>query len=82
MEEKSELERFIIEKIEEVLPGRDKEALEKIAEDIMELTEGLEEQQKLRKIIFGELVFITEESSNLTIEISQEIAEKIAEEKR
>ncbi len=79
MSEESELRDFIVEKISEVLPGRDREALEKIAEDIMDLTRGLEEQQKIRKITFGELVFITEESSNLTIEVSQEIAEKVRE---
>lgn len=77
MSEKPELERSIGIKLKDVMPERDEKTLENIAEDIVELTYDLEEIERIRKLVFGELAFVSDKTSSEIIETSQEIAEEI-----
>ncbi len=61
------------------MPGRDEESLENIADDILELTEDLEDEDRIRKIVLGELIFVSNQSSKRIIDLSQDLADKILE---
>lgn len=77
--EEDALRETIKRKIGKVMAEKEEKAYGNLADDIMELTEGLEEKDRIRKIILGELIFISQDSSKKIIEVSQEIAEKVIE---
>lgn len=77
--EEDALRETIKRKISKVMAEKEEKAYGNLADDIMELTEGLEEKDRIRKIILGELIFISQDSSKKIIEVSQEIAEKVIE---
>jgi len=73
----SKLKKTIIEDIGEIMPERDEEALENIADDILDLTAGIEDEERIRKLVLGELIFISEKSGKRIIDLSEDLANKI-----
>ncbi len=79
MDKDPRLKGSIVEDIRKIMPGRDEESLENIADDILELTEDLEDEDRIRKIVLGELIFVSNQSSKRIIDLSQDLADKILE---
>ncbi len=77
MSSKDELEEKITLLLKDVMPERSEKTLNNITEDIIELTYDLKDIERIRKLVFGELAFISDKTSNEIIEVSQEIGEEI-----